>query len=97
MYIYIYICIFAVELKAGPRFGVSSVRNWSKSSVKNWSKFFIVFHIFYSVWGVFLKTKIVSHCAKIVFCKILRMSKMRFSKRKLHFLFFFFFLFYVGE
>ena len=30
----------AVELKTGPRFGVSSVKNWSKSSVKNWSKFF---------------------------------------------------------
>ena len=38
--IHTYIHIYAVELKAGPRFGVSSVKNWSKSSVKNWSKFF---------------------------------------------------------
>ena len=38
--VYIYIYIYAVELKTGPRFGVSSVKNWSKSSVKNWSKFF---------------------------------------------------------
>ena len=32
MCIYIYVC--AVELKTGPRFGVSYVKNWSKSSVK---------------------------------------------------------------
>ena len=64
MYIYIY----AVELKTGPRFGVSSVKNWSKSSVKNWSKFiFHCFPHFYSVFWVFLKTEVVSHCAKIVF------------------------------
>ena len=37
------IYIYAVELKTGPRFGVSSVKNWSKSSVKNWSNFFAVF------------------------------------------------------
>ena len=36
----VYTYIYAVELKTGPRFGVSSVKNWSKSSVKNWSKFF---------------------------------------------------------
>ena len=38
------IYIYAVELKTGPRFGVSNVKNWSKPSVKNWSKFF--FHCF---------------------------------------------------
>ena len=38
--IFVHIYIYAVELKTGPRFGVSSVKNWSKSSVKNWSKFF---------------------------------------------------------
>ena len=32
IYIYIYICMHAVELKTGPRFGVSCVKNWSKSS-----------------------------------------------------------------
>ena len=54
IYIYMYIYICAVELKAGPRFGVSSVKNWSKSSVKNWSKsFFTVFLIFVVFWGYF--------------------------------------------
>ena len=49
---HIHIC--AVELKTGPRFGVSSVKNWSKSSVKNWSKFFLLFFPqFYSVFGHF--------------------------------------------
>ena len=43
LYLYIYIYLPAVELKTGPRFGVSSVKNWSKSSVKNWSKFFLLF------------------------------------------------------
>ena len=63
-----YIYIYAVELKTGPRFGVSSVKNWSKSSVKTWSKFFFhCFPHFYSVLGVLLQTQIVSHCAKIVF------------------------------
>ena len=46
-----HIYIYAVELKAGPRFGVSSVKNWSKSSVKNWSKFF--FHCFPPIFIVF--------------------------------------------
>ena len=50
----IYIYIYAVELKTGPRFGVSSVKNWSKSSVKNWSNLFLaVFPQFYSVFGHF--------------------------------------------
>ena len=37
------IYIYAVELKTGPRFGVSSVKNWSKSSVENWSNFLLFF------------------------------------------------------
>ena len=41
MYVYIYIC--AVELKTGPRFGVSSVKNWSKSSVKTGPIFLLFF------------------------------------------------------
>ena len=48
------IYIYAVELKTGPRFGVSSVKNWSKSSVKNWSNFFLLFFPqFYSVFWHF--------------------------------------------
>ena len=42
-----YIYIFAVELKTGPRFGVSSVKNWSKSSVKTGPSFF--FAVFFPV------------------------------------------------
>ena len=53
LYTYIYIYMCAVELKIGPRFGVSSVKNWSKSSVKNWSKFFAVFPNFIVFWGHF--------------------------------------------
>ena len=102
-YIYIYIYVFAIQVniyiyiycrvKAGPRFGGLCVKNWSKSCVKNWSKFFFFLTVFppppfYSVWGACLKTQIVSHCAKIVFfCKVAGMSKMRFSRRKLHFCF----------
>ena len=41
-----YTYIYAVELKTGPRFGVASVKNWSKSSVKNWSKLFALFSPF---------------------------------------------------
>ena len=36
-YIYIYIYIYAVELNAGPRFALSSVKNWSK---------FLIFFVF---------------------------------------------------
>ena len=55
---------------------------------------FCCFPRFYSVLGAFLETQIVSQCVKIVFLQNFGLSKMRFSKRKLHFLFF---LFYVGE
>ena len=54
VYIYIHVYIYAVELKTGPRFGVSSVKDWSKSSVKNWSNFcFAVFPQFYSFFWHF--------------------------------------------
>ena len=69
--------IYDVELKTGPRFGVSCVKNWSKWSVKSWSSFLKCF-------GACLKTQIVSHCAKIVFLQNFGLSKMRISKRKLH-------------
>ena len=91
----VYIYIHAVELKAGPRSGVSSVKNWSKSSVKNWSKFFFTVPHFYSVLGVFLKTQIVSHCAKIVFLQNFWDVKNEVFEKKVAF--FVFFFFYVGE
>ena len=94
MYVYtkINIHIFAVELKTGPRFGVSSVKNWSKSSVKNWSKFlFHCFPPFCSVLGVFLKTQIVSHCAKIVFLQNFGDVKNEVFEKKIAFFVFPFF------
>ena len=53
--------------------------------------FFAVFPQFDSVL-TFLETHIVSQCVKIVFLQNFGLSKMRFSKKKLQFLFFF-----VGE
>ena len=47
----IYIYIYAVKLKTGPRFGGFKVKNWSKFKVKNWSKFF--FHCFSPYFIVF--------------------------------------------
>ena len=82
-YIYIYIYICAVELKAGPRFGVSCVKNRSKSSVKIFLPPFLLCFL-----GMFKNTNSVTLCQNSVFfCKILGMSKMWFSTRKLHFCF----------
>ena len=64
---HIYIYIYAVKLKTGPRFGGFKVKNWSKFKVKNWSKFFHCFPQFYSVFWAFLETQIVHQCVKIVF------------------------------
>ena len=92
---YIYIYTHAVELKTGPRFEVSSVKNWSKPSVKSWSKFFFtVFPHFYSVFWLFLKTQIVSHCAKILLLQNFGDVKNEVFEKKIAF---FVFLFYVGE
>ena len=61
----------AVELKSGPRFGVSSVKNWSKSSVKNWSKFFfsLFLPIFIVFFGYFENANSVTLCQNSVFAK----------------------------
>ena len=91
-----HIYIYAVELKTGPRFGVSSVKNWSKSSVKNWSNFFFaVFPQFYSVFWAFLETQIVQQCVKIVFLQNFGNVKNEVFEKKIAF--FVFFLFYVGD
>ena len=85
------IYIYAVELKAGPRSGVSSVKNWSKSSVKNWSKFFFtVFPQFLQCFLGFLKTQIVSHCAKIVFLQNFGDVKKEVFEKKIAFFIFVF-------
>ena len=70
------------------------VKHWSKIwffCVKHWSKSCVkmvqaVFLFLFPQFLACLKTEIVSICAKIVFSQIVGMSKMRFSKRKLHFL-----------
>ena len=71
------IYIYAVELKTGPRFGVSSVKNWSKSSVKNWSKFF--FAVFSPVLkcflGIFRNTNSATVCQNSVFAKFWECQK----------------------
>ena len=85
------IYIYAVKLKAGQRFGGFKVKDWSKFKVKNWSKFiFIVFPHFYRVCGVFLKTQIVSHCAKIVFLQNFGDVKNEVFEKKIAFFVFVF-------
>ena len=72
------------------------VKNWSKFKVKNWSKLFChCFPHFYSVLGVFLKTQIVSHCAKIVFLQDFGHVKNEVFEKKIAFFVFVFFC--VGE
>ena len=91
--IYAYIYIYAVELKTGPRFWVSSVKNWSKSSVKNWSKFFFaVFPQFYSVFWALLETQIVQQCVKIVFLQNFGNVKNEVFEKKIAFFVFSFFM-----
>ena len=86
--------IYAVELKTGPRFGVSSVKNWSKSSVKNWSKFFTVFPIFIVFWGFFENANSVTLRQNSVFAKFWGCQQRGFRKENS---IFYFCLFYVGE
>ena len=87
---HIYIC--AVELKTGPRFGVSSVKHWSKSSVKNWSNFLLLFFPqLYSVFA-FLETQIVQQCVKIVFLQNFGDVKNEVFEKKIAFFVFGFFL-----
>ena len=70
------------KLKTGPSY-----------KLKTGPSFFLLFfNQFYSVFLAFFVTQIVSQCVKIVFLQNFGLSKMRFSKRKLHFLFFFSFL-----
>ena len=57
-----------------------------KGCVKNWPKIFPLFPNLYSVF-VCLNSQIVSIGAEIVSSQIVKMSKMRFSKRKCHFCF----------
>ena len=92
---YMYIYIYAVKLKAGPRFGGFKVKNWSKFKVKNWSKFFFtVFPHFYSVFWAFLETQRVQQCVKIVFLQNLGDVKNEVFEKNIAF---FVFLCYVRK
>ena len=85
----IYIYIFAVKLKTGPRFGGFKAKNWSKLKVKNWSKFFFhCFPQFYSVFWAFLETQIVQQCLKILFLQNLGDIKNEVFEKKIAFSFF---------
>ena len=89
------IYIYPVELKTGPRFGVSSVKNWSKSSVKNWSNFFLLFFPSFMVFlGIFRNTNSATVCQNSVFAKFGGCQKWGFRKENCIFCFF---LFYVGD
>ena len=92
LYIYIYIGI--VKLITGPRLGALKFKTGPSSKLKtDPSLFSNVFPILNSVFWVCSKTQIVSLCAQIVFSQNCLDVKVRFSNRKLHFLF----LFYVGD
>ena len=86
MYVYIY----AVKLKSGPRFGGFKVKKWSKFKVKKWSKFFTVSPFLYCFWA-FLETQIVQQCVKIVFLQNLGDVKNEVFEKKIAFFCFFFF------
>ena len=73
--------------------GVYKLKTGPSYKLKTGPSFFAVFPSFIA-FLTFLETQIVSQCVKIVFLQNFGLSKMRFSKRKLHFLIF---LFYVGE
>ena len=91
MYIYIY----AVKLKSGPRFGGFKVKKWSKFKVKKWSKFFFtVFPIFIVFWGHFRNTNSATVCQNSVFAKFGGCQKWGFRKENCIFCFF---LFCVGK
>ena len=67
------------KLKTGPSY-----------KLKTGPSFFLLFfRLFYSVFfDFFCNTNSVTMCVKIVFLQNFGLSKMRFSKRKMHFLFF---------
>ena len=69
--------------------GVYKLKTGPSYKLKTGPSFFLLFFsLFYSVFLTFFVTQIVSQCVKIVFLQNFGLSKMRFSKRKLHFLFF---------
>ena len=90
------IYIYAVKLKTGPRFGGFIKLKIGPSLKLKTGPSFSLFPHFYSVLGVFLKTQIVSHCAKIVeFWQNSGDVKNEVVEKKIALLVFC--LFYVGE
>ena len=93
----LYIYISALELKTGPRFGVSSVKTGPSLVLKTGpSFFFAVFPQFYSVLGgIFRNTNSATVCQNSVFLQNLGgCQKWGFRKENCIFCFF---LFYVGD
>ena len=84
--------INAVKLKLVQDLGFYKLKTGPSYKLKTGPSFFCCFSQFYTVFWAFLETQIVSQCVKIVFFPKFWVIKMRFSKRKLHFCFF-----YVGE
>ena len=75
--------------------GVYKLKTGPSYKLKTGPSFFWLFFPSCIVfWGIFRNTNSATNVSNLCFCIILGMSKMRFSKRKLHFLFF---LFYVGD
>ena len=84
----IYIYIYAVKLKSGPRFGVLMLKSGPSLKLKSGPSFFHCFPHFYSVfWGIFRNTNSATVCQNSVFAKFGGCQKWGFE-RKLHFLFF---------
>ena len=75
------------------RFGVSSVKNWSKSSVKNWSKFFFCFFPSFIVFlGIFRNTNSATVCQNSVLQNLGDVKNEVFEKKIAFFAFSFFML-----
>ena len=86
-------------LKAGPRFGVSSVKTGPSPVLQTgpifFCCFFPIFIVFWGLFGACLKTQILSHCPKIVFFAKVGGCQNEVFEKKIAF--FVFFLFDVGE
>ena len=87
---HIYICCKVKKLVQD--LGFYKLKTGPSYKFKTGPSFFLLFFPSFVVFLAFFETQIVSQCVKIVFLQNFGLSKMRFSKRKLHFLFFSFFM-----
>ena len=90
VYIYIHIYMHAVELKLVQDLGVYKLKTGPSYKFKTGpSLFTLPPPIFIVFWGMFINTNSINFCQNSFFYKIVGMSKMRCSKRKMHFFVFF--------